>query len=77
MNDLRSDILRGTTECSGRTTGSNPNLTETEVSNLDVPLDVEHHVVQLEVPVDHSVLVKVHDGDADLGSVESEDKRRR
>ena len=77
MNDLRSNVLRGPTECSRRATGSNPNLTETEVSNLDVPLDVEHHVVQLEVPVDHPVLVEEHDGDADLGSVESEGKRRR
>ena len=77
MNYLRSDILRGPTECAGGATGSNPHLAQTEVSNLDVTLDVEHHVVQLEVPVDHPVLVEEHDGDADLGSVESEEKRRR
>ena len=77
MNDLRSDILRGPTESSGGATRSNPHLAQTEVSNLDVTLDVEHHVVQLEVPVDHPVLVEEHDGDADLGSVESKDKREK
>ena len=75
MDDLRSDILRGPTECSGGATGSNPNLTQAEVRNLDVALYVEHNVVQLEVPVDHSVLVEEHDGDADLGSVKSDEKR--
>ena len=52
-------------------------VAETEVRNLDVALYVEHNVVQLQVPVDHSVLVEEHDGDADFGSVESEDKRER
>ena len=75
MDDLRSDVLRCATECPGRASGGNPHLTQTEVGNLDVTLDVEHHVVQLEVPVDDPVLVEEHDGDADLGSVESEDKR--
>ena len=77
MNDLWSDILRGPTECSGGTPRSNANLTQTEVCNLNVALYVQHDVVQFEVPVDHSVLVEEHDGDADFGSVESEDKRER
>ena len=31
---------------------------------------VEHDVVQLEVPVDHAVLVEEEDADGDLGAVE-------
>ena len=72
VNDLRSDVLRGSAEGSGGATGCDPNLAQTEVGNLDMTLDVEHHVVQLEVPVDDPVLVEEHDGDADLGSVEPE-----
>ena len=75
VNYLRSDVLRGPTECSGGATRSNPNLTQTKVCNLYVALYVEHYVVQLEVPVDHPVLVEEHDGDADLRSVETEYKK--
>ena len=46
-------------------------LAQTKVSYLDVPLHVEHDVVQLEVPVDDPVLMQEHDRGADLGSVES------
>ena len=77
VNDLRSDILWGPTECSGGAPRSNANLTQTEVCNLNVALYVQHDVVQLEVPVDHPVLVEEHDGDADFGSVESEEPREK
>ena len=47
-------------------------LAEPEVRDLDVPLLVEHHVVQLEVPVEHPVLVQIQQRDADLRSVKPE-----
>ena len=76
MNDLGSDVLRGSTEGSGGAARRDPNLAQTEVGNLDVALDVEHDVVQLEVPVDDPVLVEEHDGDTDLSSIEPEFQRR-
>ena len=44
-------------------------LAEPKVCDLDVPLLVEHHVVQLEVPVEDPVLVKIQQGDANLCSI--------
>ena len=48
---------------------SNSDLAEPEVRDLDVALLVEHHVVQLEVPVEHPVLVQIQQRDADLRSI--------
>ena len=47
-------------------------LAHPEVGNLDVALLVQHDVVQLEVPVDDPVVVKVHDSDENLSSIETE-----
>ena len=52
------------------------NLAEPEVRDLDVPLLVEHHVVQLEVPVEHPVLVQIQQRDADLRSIKPERVRK-
>ena len=51
---------------------SRSDLAEPEVRDLDVPLLVEHHVVQLEVPVEHPVLVQIQQRDADLRSIKPE-----
>ena len=50
-------------------------LAEPEVCDLDVSLLVEHHVVQLEVPVEDPVLVKIQQGDADLCSIKPAEQR--
>ena len=54
---------------------SSSDLAESEVRDLDVPLLVEHHVVQLEVPVEDAVLVEVQQGDTDLGGVKTKRKK--
>ena len=48
----------------------NQDLAEPEVCDLDVALLVEHHIVQLEVPVEHAMLVQVEQGGADLSCIE-------
>ena len=53
-----------------------PDLAEPEVCDLDVPLLVEHHVVQLEVPVEDPVLVKIQQGDANLCSIKPAAEQR-
>ena len=47
-------------------------LAHPKVGDLDVSLLVQHDVVQLEVPVDDPVVVKVHDSDENLSSIETE-----
>ena len=49
---------------------SSQDLAEPEVCDLDVALLVEHHIVQLEVPVEHAMLVQVEQGGADLSCIE-------
>ena len=72
MNDLRRDVVRGPAEGLGEDPVPDPLLAHPEVCDLDVSLLVEHDVVQLEVPVDHAVTVKVHDSDQNLSSVKTE-----
>ena len=54
MNDLWSDVVRSPTERLGHGPVTDVLLAHPKVGYLDVAVLVEHDVVQLEVPVDHT-----------------------
>ena len=58
VNDLGSDVLRGSTEGSGGAARRDPNLAQTEVGNLDVAVRVEQKILQLEIPATKEILQK-------------------
>ena len=90
VDDLRGDVLWSPAKCpgarprlytnlnscclKGSNAGTCRHLAEPEVCYLDVPLLVEHHVVQLEVPVEDPVLVQIQQGDADLCCIKSAER---
>ena len=61
MNYLWSDVVRGPAECLGHGPITDVLLAHPEVRDLDVPVLVQHDVVQLEVPVDHTQRVEEDD----------------
>ena len=71
MDNLRSNVVRGSTEGLGKHTIPDALLAHTKVCNLDVSLLVKHDVVQLEVPVDDAVAVEVEDTDGYLCCIKS------
>ena len=72
VNYLWGNIVRGPTKCFCCSSINNAFLAQSEVCNLDVPLLVDHDVVQLEVPVDDPVAVKEEDTDSNLSCIKSE-----
>ena len=63
VDNFWGNIVWGPTECLGSIPIQNSLLAQPKVCNLDVPLLVNHDVVQLEVPVDDTMTVEVEDTD--------------
>ena len=55
---LRSNVIGSATECSGLVGTMHTLLAQTKVSNLDVTVAVQHHIVKFEVTVDDPKVVK-------------------
>lgn len=58
LDDLRGDVLRGTTEGIGPIAGQE-SLDEAEISNLDVPILLHKHVLWFQVSVNQIFRVQV------------------
>lgn len=54
MNDLGRDVVRGPAERLGHHPAADILLAHTEVGDFDMSVLVQHDVVQLQVPVDHT-----------------------
>jgi len=74
VDDLWCNVVRGPAERLCERPLPDALLAHPEVGDLDVALLVKHDVVQLEVPVDDAVIVKVHDSNQNLCSVENSDR---
>lgn len=73
LNDLRCEVLRSATVRVGLRSSlvHEALLRETEVSDLDVALVVEEHVLRLQVTVDNAVLVQAAEAFDKLSCVEA------
>ena len=69
MNYLWSDVVWGPAECLGHGPITDVLLAHPKVGYLDVAVLVEHDVVQLEVPVDHTQGVEEDDANGDFSGV--------
>lgn len=49
---LRSNVVWGATECPGLVSIFDALFAEPKVSNLDMAISIQHHVVQFEVTID-------------------------
>ena len=68
---LGRKVVGGTTQ---RPHGRLTLLRETEVCDLDVPIEVEQNVFGLQVTVDDILVVEVIQGEGDFGGVEFRDR---
>ena len=56
---LGGDVVRSATEGPSLVAVTDALLAETKVSDLDVPLRVQHHIVQLQVTIDDATPMQV------------------
>lgn len=68
--DLRCQVFKSATEGARLASAVHVHFTQAKVGQFDVTLTIKEHILQLDVPVDDVVLVKVADGIADFGTVE-------
>ena len=70
LDDLWGQVFRSTTESGSGLAGVGEELCQTKVSQLNVAVLVDEHVLRLQVSMDDLMLVEDTDSEHELGSIE-------
>lgn len=68
--NLRCDVVGSAAECFGLFVVEDALFAHAEIGNLDMALAIEQDIIQLQVPIDDSMAVKVKEADGYFSGVE-------